>query len=141
MLIRAIGFLIFALTSQFVAWLSRIDVLDDLNIFALPKTALFLAIAIVVWIVIDGIAGLMRSGAKRQLMFWMLCVFFGVAAVVVPPFMSGDGLAIGLLRFFFGMWVVTIATYGIIAWAVEIGWRKRQAKRWKASLANLPDIN
>jgi len=117
---------IFALATQLIAWASGIDPLDNFNIFALPRTTIFLAIATVVWIVIDGIAGSMRSEAIRQFLFWTLCAFCGIAAAVVPPFMSGDGLAIGLMRFFLGMWVITIATYGVIAWIGEKIWKKRR---------------
>ncbi len=126
MLIRAIGFVIFALATQFFAWVSGIDVLEDFNIFALPRTMLFLAIATVVWIVIDGIAGSMRSRVKRQFVFWALCAACGIAAAVVPPFMSGDGLAIGLMRFFLGMWVITISAFGLITWVGETVLRKRR---------------
>jgi len=125
-IIRAIGFVTFALATQFIAWASGIDLLEDFNIFALPRTILFLAIATVVWIVFDGIAGLTRSEAKRQFLFWTLCVVCGIAAVVVPPFMSGDGLAIGIMRFFLGMWVITIATYGTILWVGETVLRKKR---------------
>lgn len=125
-LIRAIGFVVFALATQFFAWVSGIDVLEDFNIFALPRTMVFLAIATVVWIVIDGIAGSMRSEAKRPLLFCTLCAACGIAAAVVPPFMSGDGLAIGLMRFFLGMWVITIAAFGLITWIGGAVLRKRR---------------
>ena len=125
-LIRTFGFMMFALATQFNAWVSGIDLLEDFNIFALPRTMLFLAIATVVWIVIDGVAGSTRSETKRQFVFWVLCAICGIAAVAVPPFMSGDGLAIGIRRFFLGMWVITIATYGAIAWVGEMVLRKRR---------------
>lgn len=139
--IRAIGFVIFALATQFIAWVSGIDLLEDFNIFALPHTMLFLAIATVVWIVIDGIAGSTSSEIKRQFLFWILCAVCGIAAAVTPPFMSGDGLAIGIMRFFLGMWVITIATYGVISWVGETVWRKRRkAIRIGSPIAEDPPI-
>lgn len=125
-LFRAIGFVIFALATQFIAWISGIDLLEDFNVFALPRTMLFLAIATVVWIVIDGMARAMRSEAKRQFLFWALCAVCGIAAAVVPPFMSGDGVAIGIMRFFLFMWVITIAAFGVIAWVGETVSKKRR---------------
>ena len=124
--IRTCGFVIFALATQFIAWVSGVDLLDDFNVFALPGTMLVLAIATVAWIAIDVVAGSTRSETKRQFLFWTLCAVCGIAAVVVPPFMSGDGLAIGIMRFVLGMWVITIATYGVIAWIGEKIWEKRR---------------
>ncbi len=119
--------MVFALATQFFAWASRIDLLEDFNIFAIPRTTILLGGSIVAWIVIDTVAGSMRSETRRQIVFWTLCALLGIAAAVVPPLLSRDGLAIGILHFFFGIWVTTIAAYGALAWIAESFWRKRKA--------------
>lgn len=125
-IIRAIGFIVFALTTQYLARISKIDILEDMTIFTIPSAQVVLPIAAFIWIMIDTIAGSTRSEKKRQIVFWSLCISIGVASFVVPPFMSKDGLGIGLLRFFFGMWVATIAIYGALAWGVEAIWMKKR---------------
>lgn len=117
----------FALATQFLAWVSRIDLLEDFNIFAIPRTMLILGGSIVAWIVLDAVAGAMRSETRRQIVFWTLCALLGIAAAVIPPLLSRDGLAIGILHFLFVMWVITIAAYGSLAWIGEAFWRRRKA--------------
>lgn len=121
--------MIFALATQFLAWVSRVDLLEDFNIFSMPRTTLLLGGSIVAWIGLDAVAGAMRSEARRQIVFWTICALLGIAAAVVPPLLSRDGLAIGILHFFFGMWVITIAAYGALAWIAEVFLKKRKANQ------------
>jgi len=127
-IIKAIGFAIFAVVTQYLSWISHIDVLEDLTIFTIPGLKVMLPIGIAAWCLLDGISLLARSKRRRRIIFWSMWLVLAVATVVAPPLMSKDGLAIGLMWVLFGSWISTVALYALVVLAVEvIQARKRMA--------------
>ena len=112
---RYAGFLALALLAQWIFYIVNIDVLEDINIFSLPRITIFLAAASFIWLGLDILQNRYSRRAQRICAFWIPEAILLTAAILFPyRWISADGLAIGILQFLFTYWVANIGVYWFV---------------------------
>ena len=112
---RYAGFLALALLAQWICFIVNLDVLEDINIFRLPRITIFLATASFIWLGLDMLKSKYSRRPQRICAFWIPEAILLAAAILFPyKWISADGLAIGILQFLFTYWVANIGVYWFV---------------------------
>jgi len=105
------AFVLFAVALEGIWMLLRVDVLEDLNLFGeVTCWPWFVGAVALVAILSAATAWIRRPPVRNGLIFGILAVMLGFG-VFVPRLIGGDGLAVGMLQFLNGYWLLVVAVY------------------------------
>ena len=105
------GFMTFALALQALWILLRVDILEDLNLFADVRYWPWFAGSVLLFALLASLLARIRRPVLRNgLVFGMLGAFLGIG-LLVPRWLGGDGLAVGMLQFLKGYWILMGGAY------------------------------
>jgi hypothetical protein len=110
-LMRLLEFVLFAILAQGLCYISHIDILNDLTIFNHFPLVIFLLAAAGLSLVLDIVQIFIHVSVYKYIPdITVLVILFG-AALLYPRRSNGDGIAVGIISFLIGYWVVLIGLF------------------------------
>ena len=121
LLTQSAGFVVFALILQALWMLLRVDVLEDLNLFAGARYWPWFAGAVLLHALLAAVgARIRRPAAGHGVVFGLLAILL-VIGLLAPPLTGGDGIAVGMLQFLNGYWILSVWVFCLLSSGLAMG--------------------